>query len=222
MLFVRLFGFNSLKGYQVLCSLHKMASDVLYLVKRTFVNPKDPIETRFNVDLPAAFTDLKAAKEKAKRVLIDEGYEKDFFPLYVINDGSSDWKHGDGVIIYAEGPSRELFKVEIETVPNREELEPDETGRIGRPLHHILQTMIHYDEDRSGSRRDSVVEGTYIDRNAARNRALEVLLDGNTKEDFAEYDEYSNEEDSPFGPDVVVHAIKDNGENILVSIVSKY
>jgi hypothetical protein len=200
-----------------------MPSDVLYLVKRTFINPKDPVETRFDIDIPATFTDLKAAKEEAKSALINEGYERDFFPIYAVNNGSSDWKYGDGVIVYAEGPSHELFKVEIETTPNRDELEPDGTGRIRRSLHHILQTIIHYDEDRSGSNRDSVVEGTYIDRNKARSQALKVLLDSSTtKQDFAAYDEYCNEVDSPFGADVIIHAVKENGENILVSVVSDY
>jgi hypothetical protein len=195
-----------------------MASENLYVIKRTFTDPKTPDS---KIALPATFTDLKAAKAEAKTILTKEGYETEFFPVYDVNDGHSQWKHGDGVIVYAEGPESEIIKVEIVTVGNVNGLKADGTGRVQSPLHYVLQTIIHYDEDRSGSKRDSLVEGVYKRKEEAVAYSLKVLLDEDvTKEDFAEYDEYSDSSDQPFGSDVMVHAVKSNGENILVSVVS--
>ncbi|KAH8668839.1 hypothetical protein BX600DRAFT_510902 [Xylariales sp. PMI_506] len=200
-----------------------MADDKLYVIKRTFTDLKTPSEITFNTATPATFTDLRAAKIEAKAVLFNEGYEKDFFPVYDTIDGAREWKHGDGVIVYAEGSSGEIFTVEVETIPNTENLEPDDDYRLRRPLHHVVQTTIHYNEDRSGSIRDSTIKGTHMTRDLAQAHALALLLDGNTKkEDFAEYDEYSDGTEGPFGPDVIVHVVKDGGENILVSVVSSY
>jgi hypothetical protein len=195
-----------------------MAIENLYVVKRSFTDSNTP-DT--NVALPSSFTDLKAAKEEAKTVLKQEGYEKEFFQVYDVNDGLSDWKHGDGVIVYAEGSENEICTVEIVTVHNVSGLEADETARVRSPLYYVLQTVIHYDEDRSGSRRDNLVEGVYARREDAEAYSLKVLLDEDVKkEDYAEYDEYSDGSDRPFWADVIVHAVKPNGENILVSIIS--
>jgi hypothetical protein len=200
-----------------------MANDNLYVVKRTFLNLKSPSGLSLNVALPATFTDLKAAKAEAKTTLFNEGYEKDFFSLYDVNDGQSEWKHGSGTIVYAEALSGEVFKVEIETVPNSTRLEGDQDGRVRRPLHHVLQTDVHFNEDRSGFLRDSAIESTHTVRELAKAKALTVLLDQDVKkEDFAEYDEYADGTEGPFGPDVMVHAVKEGGENILVSVVSDY
>jgi len=188
------------------------------VVKRTFTDLKNPAGVSFNVTLPATFTDLKAAKEAARTTLLQEGYEQDFFPVYEVNSGNEDWTHGDGMIVYAEGPSHEIFSVEIEVVPTSGSFKTDETGRVRDPLYHVLQTMVHYDQDRSGSKRNSVIEGTYMLQEQAQMRALRVLLDSSVKkEDFVEYDEYLDGKGA-FGDYVVVHAVKDNGENILVSV----
>ena len=200
-----------------------MTSENLYVVKRTFTDSKKPTGDSFNVSLPATFTDLKSAKQAAVSELIQESYEPEFFPRYVVNKGQSNWTYGDGVMIFAEGPAGEIFKVEIETVPNAAGFEADDTGRVRRPLHHILQTVIHYDRDETGAQRDSMIEGTYSLRETAQTQAMKVLLnDSVRKEDFAEYDEYSGGTEGPFGADVVVHAVRNNGENILVSVVSDF
>jgi hypothetical protein len=198
-------------------------SQNLYISKRSASNLKNPAEPAFRVDLPATFTNLQAAKTAARTTLLDHGYEDDFFPVFEIHHANDDgeWKRGDGVMLYAEGPNHEIFTVSIETVPNTIGFKGDDKGRVPRPLHHVLQTIIHYDEDKSGGKRTTVVEGTHIKRSAARAHAIKLLLDASvSKKDFAEYDEYTAD-DSPFGEDVIVHAVKSNGENILVSIVSE-
>ncbi|KAH8651287.1 hypothetical protein BX600DRAFT_101110 [Xylariales sp. PMI_506] len=198
-----------------------MASEYLYVVKRTFTDPKAPIETSFNVALPATFTSLEAAKAEAEAVSLKDGYEPSLFAVYEVKDKQHEWKHGDGTIVYGEGLSGEVFKVEIDTVSNTARIEGDGAQRINRPLYHVLQTTVHYNEDRSGSLRDSAVESTHTVRRLAEAKALVILLDQDvTKEDFVEYDEFSDGTESPFGPDVVVHAVMEGGENILVSVIA--
>jgi hypothetical protein len=80
-----------------------MANDNLYVVKRTFFNPRDPAEQSFHVTVPATCTDLNVAKKEAKMALTREGYETDFFSVYDVNNDRDRWKHGDGVVVYAEG-----------------------------------------------------------------------------------------------------------------------
>ncbi|KAF2118608.1 hypothetical protein BDV96DRAFT_570264 [Lophiotrema nucula] len=201
-----------------------MSAENLYIVKRTQFDPKSPREPVYTVTLPATFTNLKSAKEFASRLLEREGYDPDFFAVYAVNDDPADWTHGDGVVVYAEGPEKEVFTVEIETTQNTLALGVDDVnpeGRVQRQLYHVLQTMIEYNEDRSGGKRYAVVEATLKSHKDAMERALNVLLDGKevTKDDFAEYDEFKNGE-GPFGSDAVVHAVKEGGQNILTSVVA--
>lgn len=199
-----------------------MSNDNLYVVKRTIINPKSPTGPTFSVTLPAVFTDLQAAKEEAKSVLRNEGYDVEFFPVYEVkNVLQEEWKHADSVVVYARGPSDEQFKVEIDTVPNTLHLKGDNSGRVKERLYYVLQTIIEYNEDRSGTERYSIVMGSCVSRQQAQEQALRVLLSEDTKqEDFVEYDEYADGSEGPFGADVVVHAVKEGGQNILVSIVA--
>jgi hypothetical protein len=199
-----------------------MTPENLYIIKRSLLDLRHPTQPVYHIALPATFTDLKAAKQYAKHVLPKEGYDTKYFPIYEIKDLSSHWTHEDGVMVYAEGPSSEIFKVEIDTVPNLAGLEgKGVTGEVAETLYHVVQTVVEYDIDRSGSRRYSVVEGTYTSFEAARESALKVLLDGGMgKEEFVGYDEYGSGMEGPFGPDVVVHAVHDGGLNVLVSVIS--
>jgi len=208
-----------------------MSAENLYVIKRTFTDLKNPGEPAIKV----AYLDLKSAKERATKVLLEEGYEKSFFTVYDEKNvhpgpgkGENDvelmkWKHGDGVIVYAEGLSHEIYKVEIDTVPNAAKLEASAAnlGPVKQPLFHVLQTNIHYLEDRSGSKRDTIVEGVHKSKELALAQASKLLIDDDVgKADFAEYDEYTDGTEGPFGADVVIHAVKENGENILVSVIS--
>jgi hypothetical protein len=83
--------------------------------------------------------------------------------------------------------------------------------------------VIEYDKDRSGSQRYSVVQGTHTQRQLACEDALRVLLDKDVKkEDFVEYDEYKGDGEGPFGADVLVHAVKEGGQNVLISVISDH
>jgi hypothetical protein len=118
-------------------------------------------------------------------------------------------------------PLKNPVKVEIDTTPNATGLPVDATGRVTAPLHHVLLVVIEYDKDRSGAQRYSVVQGTYTRRELACAHALRVLLDEDVKrEDFVEYDEYEGDGKGEFGEDVMVHAVKEGGQNVLVLVVS--
>ena len=113
--------------------------------------------------------------------------------------------------------------MEIDTVPDLIGLQADDTGRVKTPLHHVLLVVIEYDKDRSGSQRYSVVEGTHTQRHLALEHALRVLLDEDMeKKDFVEYDEYKGDGKGLFGADVMVHAVKEGGQNMLVSVISDH
>jgi hypothetical protein len=102
-------------------------------------------------------------------------------------------------------------------------LQSDDSGRVIVPLHHVLLVVIDYDKDRSGSQRYSVVEGTHTRRQLACKYALRVLLDKDVKkEDFVEYDEYKMDGEGSFGADVLVHAVKEGGQNMLVYVISDH
>ncbi|KAI1182375.1 hypothetical protein F5B17DRAFT_420712 [Nemania serpens] len=197
-----------------------MAEDNLYVVKRTAVMSNDPAELGFKISLPATFTDLKAAKAAARGLLKEEGYNTELLPVYKVNDGASNWQYGDGVLVHAEVPGEAEFEVAIETVQNTVGAKSDSSGRVTTPLFYIVQTMIDYNNERSGRKRQYVVEGAYAEQKVAREQALKILLDEDTKkEDFAEYDEHGAEGDWAFGEEVVVHAVDDRGMNILVSVI---
>ena len=199
-----------------------MAAEYLYIVKRTYLDTKNPGQLEVNVVLPATFTDLKAAKNEARNILTWEGYETEFFSVYDVKDGTKEWKHGDGVVVYAEGPSGERLKVEIDTVPNSLRLQVNDTERVQTPLYHVLQTVIEYDTDRSGAQRSSFVQGSFTSLAQAQDQALHVLLGADvTKEAFVEYNEYLDGTEGPFGPDVLVHAVKEGGQNVIVSVISE-
>ena len=197
------------------------ATENLFIIKKTTINPNSAGEPTFGVTLHKAYTSLPLAKQAAKVLLQEQGYDTEFFLVYHVKDESLEWKYGDGVLVYGETSPGEIIKVEIDTVNNSEHLLANSAGEIQPPLHHVLQTVVRYDKDRSGSERYSVVEGTYADRDKARKKAGEILLDESVeKEDFAEYDEYNEDLEGVFGPDCVVHAVKEGGENILVSVVT--
>jgi len=204
-----------------------MSTDNLYIVKRTYTDHKDPNRNQFKVAIRGTYTDLRSAKVAAQQVLVDEGYSRDNFSSYDVNDGSlRPWPHGDGVMVRAVAgpdPGAERFLVELETVPNTVSAEPA-GGRVPGKLFHVLQTDVDYDADRSGDARSTHVEGSFRAREQARDCALAALLDGGTlrPSDFAEYDVYDDGTESPFGAGVLVHAANENGQNFLVSVVEEY
>jgi hypothetical protein len=195
----------------------------LYVVKRTFTDTRNVgPEPTYKVAILASFTSLASAKAFARNALKEEGYDIELLPVYETNNDAATWKHGDGVLVHAEGLDGVVIEVSLDTTGNSLGLKSDSTGRVVTPLFHVLQTLIYYDEDRSGAKRASVVEGTFETRKKAANYARRVLLDADvSKSDFAEYDEYDDGTVSPFGDDVIVHAVKEGGQNILVAVVTE-
>ena len=119
-----------------------MASENLYVVKRTLFDPKDPAEQFFHVTVPATCTDLNVAKKEAKMALTREGYETYFFSVYDVNNGCDGWKHGDDVVVYAEGQGGEVLTVTIDTISNTHGLRAGRSRRVEQLPYHILQTVI--------------------------------------------------------------------------------
>jgi hypothetical protein len=121
-----------------------MACDNLYVVvvERTFSDPRDPSGQLSNATVPATCTNLRAAKKEAKMNLAREGYEAESFPVYDVNNGCDERKHGDDVIVYAERQGGEVFKVAIDTITNTHGLRAGRSGRVEQLPYHILQTVI--------------------------------------------------------------------------------
>ena len=63
-----------------------MASENLYIVKRSKFDARNPTQPVYDIALPATFTNLNDAKQYAKRVLPKEGYDIKFFPVYDVKD----------------------------------------------------------------------------------------------------------------------------------------
>jgi len=198
-----------------------MASDMLFHIKRAITNiTSDPKGATQSVAIRGTYTDLAAAKAAARTALLDEGYEKASFETYDVKDGSGTWNHPDALVVFAKGADGETLTVALETTPNDAGLEGNAEGKVEGPLFHTLQTTIHYNFDRSGGKRETSLEGSFRGYEEAKEKALKCLLDEDvTKKDFAEYDEFSGQDDWEYGEDVLVHAVAVGGENYLVSVV---
>lgn len=187
----------------------------------------DPTSQMQKVRVCGTFTSLKAAKAVAHRTLFDAGYEQDWFPIFDARaDAVENWKWGDGVIVYAEAPEGDVFTVSIDTTANMLGLQGGvDDHKVHEPLFHVLQTTIHYDEDASGSVRDTRIEATFRHYKNAVTAAKVILLnyeDGIRPESFAEYDVLpEGERDWEYGTNVIVHAVGLNGHNVLVSVVKE-
>lgn len=171
-------------------------------------------------------TSLPAAKAFSTRALQELGYEKDDFANYAVHPGAAskeEWRYGDGVIVHAEAPKGQVFKVSIDTKPNSGRLPAKEGADEPRlpkdfdHLHYVLQTRIDYNKDRTGAEQNTEVEGAYVKREDAMTAAKGLL----SKSDFDEYDERDEKDKEgkwEFGEDVVVHAVSSTGQNYIVSV----
>ena len=135
---------------------------------------------------------LEAAKEFAVKALHNLGYEADEFAVYEAHQTGVEWRHGDGVIVYAKAPAGQEFIVRLDTTPNPEGLmmRPDGSLVLGGGLdhlHYVLQTKVDYNQDRSGANRTTDIEGCYRRREDAVHAARECLAEDRAR--FAQYDE---------------------------------
>lgn len=178
------------------------------------------------VRIGGTYTNLGAAKAAAHRTLFEAGYEKEWFVEYDTKQDefvAHGIKRRSGLAVYAKAKDGTIFRVGIATTPNVHAFRDDEDHKIHRPLYHVVQTSVMYSEDDSGESRETNVEGSFLKYEDAKKFAGVVLLNeenGLTKASFAQYEEAGPDEtDCGYGENVLVHAVGQNGENILVSVV---
>jgi hypothetical protein len=198
-------------------------SDVLYHVLVGVINyHKDPSGATRNFDVFKTFTSIPAAKASARKCLEALGYLPADFDEYEEKVDAETWQHGDGVLVYAKAPAGQVIEVRVDTTPNVRDMKADNEAVVPGPLYCVLQTNIDYNVDRVGGKETTGVEAVFRTRQEAYEAAYKVLLDdaeGITKESFAEYDMRDEQKDDwPYGDDVLVHAVSENGENYLVTV----
>jgi len=113
--------------------------DTLYHVKRTITDfHSDPSGATRTTDILGTFTNLIAAKNAARSALASEGYLKDDFEVYEQKDedGEGEWKHEDGVLIWAKAPKGQEFEVRLDTKPNLGQFKGNEHGEVEGVLHY--------------------------------------------------------------------------------------
>jgi hypothetical protein len=193
----------------------------LYIVKRTVIDyPKDPSGATQDIRIYGTYTDLHTAKESARWAMVDEGYEMDWFPTFEYHDEESGWKRGDSVMVFAVGLDGAEFAVSVETEPNALSLKGNNQGHVEKELFHVVQTTIYYDKDPSGASRKTNILSTWESCEAAKLAAVKVLLNADvSKDSFVKYHESTGNGDWKYGDGVLVHAVRANGDNILVSVV---
>jgi hypothetical protein len=163
---------------------------------------------------------VEAAKDFATRALQELKYEPDDFEEYAMAATSKEWKHGDGVLVYARAPAGQVFLTSIDTTPNNESLQANEDGTVALPkgaalLHYVVQTTIDYNKDRSGCVQETEIEGSYVKRADAL-AAARKCLDPEGFVEFKVQDEMAGE--WPYGEDIIVHAISETGQNMTVAM----
>ena len=115
----------------------KDASELLYHVKRTIVDfAHDKSGATQTTDILNTFTDLAAAKAAARSALASEGYVKDDFEKYEERDGTTEWKHGDGEIVFAKAPAGQEFEVCLDTTPNIFKFKGNASGEVESHLQY--------------------------------------------------------------------------------------
>jgi hypothetical protein len=115
------------------------SEEYLFHVKRTIADYADDKSgaTR-TTDILGTFTSLAAAKTAAYGALASEGYIKDDFEVLEQKDEAdpNEWKHGDGVLVFAKAPRGQEFDVRIDTKPNVLTLKGNASGEVEGFLHY--------------------------------------------------------------------------------------
>ncbi|KIE01958.1 hypothetical protein MAJ_02180, partial [Metarhizium majus ARSEF 297] len=171
---------------------------------------------------------LEAAKAFAAQSLETLNFKPDDFQKYNVRSSSEEapgkpWIHGDGVLAFARSFDGQELRVSIDTTPNNESLYAStEDGKMRLPegaqfLHYVVQTMVDYNVDRSGSLQRTEIQGVYVHRADAWTAAHKCL----DRSGYAEYDcrgDAEFVEQWPFGENVAVHAVSETGQNYLVAV----
>jgi len=110
---------------------------LLYHVKRTINDfSQDLSGATQTTDILNTFTNLDAAKSAALTSLFSQGYLKDDFIKYEENDRTQELKHGDGVMVFAKGPSGREFYIGLDTTPNVFFFQGNAFGEVEGPLYY--------------------------------------------------------------------------------------
>ncbi|KHN95358.1 uncharacterized protein MAM_06862 [Metarhizium album ARSEF 1941] len=171
---------------------------------------------------------LEAAKAFAVQSLESVNFKPDDFQKYHVKHLEQEtpgktWIHGDGVLVFARSFDGQEFRVSIDTTPNNESLHANtQDGEMRLPegakfLHYVVQTIIDYNVDRSGSLQTTEIQGVYVHRADAWTAAHKCLA----PDEFAEYDcrgDTEFVEAWPFGDNVAVHAVSETGQNYLIAV----
>jgi hypothetical protein len=170
------------------------------------------------------FGSLKAAKSFAETGLEGLGYYQEDFDEFAAQSQMRDsWTHGDGIIVYARAPAGQVFVVGIDTTENTGRFPLAADGKTlvlpdgSNVLHYVMQTTINYNDDRTGSKQHTDIEGVYAHHADAQIAACKTL----DAQDFADYhvrDIDGPVQDWPYGEDVFVHAVADDGRNCIVAV----
>jgi len=206
-------------------SHHHVPKSLYHILFTTSHLEHDPNGQLEKVRVCGTYTSLPKAKAAAHKCLFDAGYEQEWFTTFDAyqHDSTTAWPHGDGVMVYAVAPGGEIFKTSVVTTANVMGFKGNEDGKVDATLYHVLQTTIYYDSDSSGEKRETNIEGSFLTYKEARAFASKVLLshaDGLTPRSWAVYEEAGKDDaDWEYGENVVVRAVGDNGENIMVSVV---
>ena len=180
------------------------------------------------VRVAGTYTSLKAAKAAAHRLIFDAGYEVEWFTDYLTQPTEFEQHkvdHRDGLMVYAKARDGTIFRVTLLTAPNTRGFPGDEEGKVDIPLFHVLQMNVKYSIDDTGATRETNIEGSFESYEDARRYASELLLsedEGITRDSFAQYDEAKAPDiDCGYGENVIVHAVGNDGDNILISVLKE-
>ncbi|KAL6884152.1 hypothetical protein HDV57DRAFT_447000 [Trichoderma longibrachiatum] len=202
--------------------------DQLFHTLLTVADPSGATRTPFVLKSHGT---LAAAKAFARQSLETLGFAPELdFELYRVRgpqdpppSGSQPWTHGDGVLVFARSFDGKEFVVGIETTPNNESLPASPAdGELRLPdgarlLHYVVQIIVDYNTDRSGAAQTTEILGAYVHRANAW-KAAHTCLD---PAEYAEFDRRGDGEfveEWPFGDDVAVHAVSENGQNCWVAV----
>ncbi|CAM1504796.1 Fc.00g023870.m01.CDS01 [Cosmosporella sp. VM-42] len=197
--------------------------ELLYHTTLTVIDfHEDPSGAKRSVYVLATHATVEAAKAFAPKALHVLGYEPEDFQEYAVHSSSEEWKHGDGILVYAKAAAGQVFLIGIDTTPNNDSLSANADGSFILPLgveflHYVLQTTIDYNQDRTGCIQETNIEGSFVHRADAFEAARDCL----DPTDFAEYDKREEMTGEwPFGEDVVVHAVAETGQNSIVRVTT--
>ena len=187
---------------------------------------KDPNEKVEQMRIFGSYTSIEKAKEAAHDTLTSLGYDKQLFTTYETEPHELEKlapTQGLGLAVYATTDDGSIFRVRILTTPNTQHFTTDKDGRIPRELYHVVQTNINYDRDERKKPNETNIEGAFETYADARKFAGTVLVskeDGITPSSYREYHVAAPDApDCGFAENVLVHAVGENGQNYLVSVI---